>query len=54
MRKRDHQAHDFNGAAGAGVHNHLEKSYGRDADSFEVVRIIFPWPLLVECSVHGG
>lgn len=32
------------------MHDHLQKSYGRDADSLEIVGVFFPGLLFVEGS----
>ena len=36
------------------MHNHLEKSDGRNADIFEVVGVGLPWPCIANGSLFGG
>jgi hypothetical protein len=44
----DHEAHDFNAATGAGVHDHLGEGDRRDLDVLEVVGVGAPWLLVVD------
>lgn len=43
----EHEAHYFERAAGARVHDHFEQGDGADADVGEVVRVGAPWAFFV-------